>query len=356
MEVYVPGIGISAGSMMLKWQIMNDHIHNTRLKLNNEDINIFINFESILRNLTFQRNLNDLISFYKQKVVIELEAAILNMVANYKMYFKKENCNPKIYLYYTDLNKDKQQMSIYNRYYRNFYFNKYNNNPDYKSIGKILNSIIIPELELIMSYIPDCYFIKATGFDGSIIPLVISSLNSNKNVIISSDIFDTLYLFNPNFINIYIKRRYSNLSVLSNIETIVQSIIKDEQELNIFNTELYYKLLLSIKGSKIRNITSTKGFGYGKFLKLMKEGIDKGIVLKDFESIDSVINLFPDKYKEAIKISFQCTDLETQYNLLNDIDKESIKNQIIDKFDMSSLEALNNRRFIESPINIPGLL
>jgi hypothetical protein len=119
---------------------------------------------------------------------------------------------------------------------------------------------------------------------------------------------------------------------------------------------MYYKLLLSIKGSRIRNIKSAKGFGYNKFLNLITEGVDKGIVLKDFNSINSVIELFPDKYRNDIKAAFECTSLDIQSALLTDSDVESVKLQIVDKVDTKSLEALNNKRFLDFQINLQGLL
>ena len=78
--------------------------------------------------------------------------------------------------------------------------------------------------------------------------------------------------------------------------------------------------------------------------------------MKDFESINSVLELFPEKYREDIKLAFQCTDLETQYGLLNATDFDDIKDQIVDKADVSSLMVLNNQRFLECPINLSGLL
>jgi hypothetical protein len=359
MERYIPGIGYAAGGLMLKWDLLNDRIHHNELHLNVGDkVNVFINFENILYNLTIQKHLMSLVNFHKQKMVIELEAAILNLVSHYKMYFRKEKCIPKIYLYNTSLKSKHQQMSSYNKFYRDYYHNRYMENPDFRQMGEIIDDIIIPEIELILSYVPDCYFIQSDTFDGSLIPYVISTFSDSKNVIITSDIFDTLYFFNPNFITIYVKRRYSNMAVITEIDQAIRSIIKDESpfDLNIFNSELYYRLLLSLKGSKIRNIQSAKGFGYGKFLRILKDGIEKDIVLRDFESIDSILQLFPDKYKESIKSAFQCTSIETQSILLNDIDYEDIKSQIIDKTDVSSLESLNNKRFLEFPINLQGLL
>lgn len=359
MEKYVPGIGVVAGSLMLKWDLLNKHVHDNPIKIQpGDDINVFINFESVLRNLALQKGLTNTVSFHKQKIVIELESAILNLMATYRMYFKKEKCNPKLYFYYTDLEDENQQMSVYNKYYRTYYHNRYMQNPQFRSMGEVMTKIIIPEVELILSYVPGCYFIKAKTFDGSVIPQVISTFSDSKNVIVSGDVFDTLYLFNPNFMTIYIKRRFQNFSVMSDIESVVQSIVKNQSpfDLTLFNSEMYYRLLLSIKGSKIRNIRSAKGFGYGKFISLMKQGIDKDIVLRDFESIDSIIELFPANHRNDIKQAFQCTSIDTQFSLLSDIDIDGIKSQIVDKIDVESLEALNNKRFYEMPINLPMLL
>lgn len=357
MEKYIHGIGITAGSQMLKWDILNQHIHPRKLQPG-DHVNIFINFEAVLRNISMQKNLHDIVNFHKHKMVIELESAILNLMANYRMYFKKEKCIPRVFLYSTTIDFDNQHMSVYNKFYRSYYKNRYVQNPQFKLVGDVLNEIIIPEIKLILLYVPGCYFIETKTFDSSLVPLIISETDSSKNVIVTSDIFDTLYLFNSNFITIYIKRRYSHFNVISDIDGAIQSIIKDESplDLTIFNSELYYRLLLSIKGSKIRNIRSAKGFGYGKFLKLLKDGINKDIVLRNFESIDSVLELFPDKYHQDIKLAFQCTSLETQHGLLNEVDISEIQSQIVDKVDIPSLESLNNKRFLEFPINLQGLL
>lgn len=359
MEKYISGIGASAGSYMLKWNLMDQHVHTHPINIQPMDeVNIFINLECVLKNLTLQKNLQSLVNFHKQKLVIELESAILNLMANYRMYFEKEKCFPKLYFYITDLHENEQQMKIYNKYYRNFYHNRYMVNPQFRGIGEVLRDIILPEIKLILYYVPGCYYLESNTFDSSIIPYIVSTFSNSKNIIITGDVFDTLYLFNPNFLPIYIKRRFQHFNVYSDIDGVIQSIVKDESpfDLTIFNSEMYYRLLLSIKGSKIRNIKSAKGFGYGKFMNILKDGIEKDIVLKDFESIDSIIQLFPENYRNDIKTAFQCTSIDTQYNLLSETDIDNIKSQIIDKIDIKSVESLNNKRFLEFPINLQGLL
>lgn len=359
-EKYTPGIGVCAGSYMLKWDLLNQHIDLNRYHLKPGDkLNVFINLECIMKNLNRMKNLNSLILNYKQDVVLEIESAILNLVANYKSYFSKDKFDVKLYLYYTDLlSEEDQLMKVYNKHYRSYYKNEYLNNPKFSHMGELLTETIFPEVELIMQYIPNCYFIKSSNFDSSIIPKVIADNTEGFNILISGDVFDTLYMYDANFIMIYIKRRFKELKVTSNIDDTLQTIVKDVSpfDLNIFKSEMYYRLLLSIKGSKTRNIHSAKGFGYIKFMNILKDGIKKGLILNDFKSLNSIIELFPEKYREDIKMGFQCTNIDDQYQLLSDVDVDKIMNQIVDKIDITSIESLNNQRFFNYPINLNALL
>ena len=297
-----------------------------------------------------------MITYYKQDVVLELESAIINLIAHYRGFFMKNYKSIKVYLYYTDLTSDiKQEMTEFNKYYRSYYMNRYMSNPQFRDMSELLTTVIIPEVELILSYIPGCYFLKSKGFDSSVIPALVSSINpADDNVIISGDVFDSQYMFNPIFHTVYIKRRFQHFGVASNIPDTVNSIVKDESpfDLAIFNSEMYFKLLLSIKGSKIRNIKSAKGFGYGRFMTLLKEGLNNGVVLKDFSSIGSITDLFPSKYREDIINAFQCTNIDTQITMTTESDIELMRTQMIDKSDIESVQALNNKRFLQYPLKL----
>ena len=285
-----------------------------------------------------------------------MESAIINLIAHYRGFFMKNYKSIKVYLYYTDLTSDiKQEMTEFNKYYRSYYMNRYMSNPQFRDMSELLTTVIIPEVELILSYIPGCYFLKSKGFDSSVIPALVSSLNpADDNVIISGDVFDSQYMFNPIFHTVYIKRRFQHFGVASNIPDTVNSIVKDESpfDLAIFNSEMYFKLLLSIKGSKIRNIKSAKGFGYGRFMTLLKEGLNNGVVLKDFSSIGSITDLFPSKYREDIINAFQCTNIDTQITMTTESDIELMRTQMIDKSDIESVQALNNKRFLQYPLKL----
>lgn len=360
-DVYKSGIGICAGLMMVKWDELDKQFAQHPIKLNpGDNLNVYINFENILNNISQRRNIIQDILNYKQDICLELESAVLNLVAHYRGYFKaKLKTNPKIYLYYTDLTSEcEQEMSIHNKYYRSYYRNRYTQNPKFKEMGNVITSIIVPEISLILSYIKDCYFVKSQTFDSSLIPKIISESNDNKNIVISGDIFDTLYMYDANMIMLYVNRKYQYFKMCINPEEVVRSIIKNESpfDISIFNSKMYFQLLLSVKGSKIRNIKSAKWFGYSKLAKSLVDGIKNGTILPQFTSIDSIIDIFPDQYREDIKVGYKCTSIENQMSLINDIDRENVINQLIDKIDIQSVEALNNKRFFEYPINLQYLL
>lgn len=353
MDKYKCNVGFAAGSMMIKWNILNTYLTDIKP---NESLNVFINFESIIKNICNIRNFNISFNYFKQQFILDLESSILNLVANYKSYFIKQGAIPFIYLYYTDLESNEQLMRIINKYYRNYYFNKYRQNPQYKNIYEIMK-IVIPEIELLLSYVPNCYFIKAINFDGSLIPLIISNSNDYKNIIISEDVFDTLYMF-ERFKVIYIRRKYPHTYILTDPIDVINTIVKnaDPLSLSIFSTELYYKVFMAIKGSKIRNIQSSKSFGYTKFIDIINDALKVGNILEEYKSIESILNIFPNQYRENIKRSFISCDLEKQLSLIGVQDRELVLSQIVEKYDNESIEALNNQRFLEFPVNISGLL
>ena len=357
MEVYKPGIGIAAGLLMLKWDLIDTKLRDTMMNFKPDDeVNLFINFESVMRNIIQERGLNVTISYFKEKVSLELESSILNLIAHYRGWMKKNKFKPKVYLYYTDLtNTTDQQMVCYNKYYRQFYKNKYKQNPQYRAVGDLLTDVVIPDLKLILSYVDGCYFLTADTFDGSIIPLLVANMSGAKNILISSDVFDTLYLFNPNFLTMYVKRRYKYFSVTCDKDSTIPLLAKTESpfDATIFRNELYYRLLLSVVGSKIRNVKGASGLGINRLMDILQH--NESEILHDFSSIESILPFFPEKYREGLKEAYQCMGLDTQYGLLSKTDIENVRSQIVDKID-PSIQTINNRRFLEHPVNLQYLL
>lgn len=361
MERYIPGIGYAAGALMIKWDELNLRLHtgsSNDIKPG-ENVNVFISLESILLNMRMMKDLRLKAQRFKQQVVIELESSMLNLMASYKGYFRKDNCNVKLYFYSTSLNESPQQMSACYKYYRSTYYNRYLQNPRYRDIGELMKDLIIPEVKLILQYVENCYLIESTTFDGSIIPMIISKQSTDRNVIITSDPFDTLYWFDPNFITFYVRRKYRDCDVFTSPAEMVNAFKEryniDDEYRSIFNAEMYYRLILLQHGDDTRNILSGKESGIN-FIGNVIYAYTHGRIISDPRSIAAVLKAFTKLQQEEIKQSLQCLDLETHYNLLTDTDIDFIKTQLVDRVDPKSVEALNNVRFLEFPINLQFLI
>ena len=358
MEKYFNGIGFCAGIFMLKWNVFANYLTDLKLESGSK-INLFINFESILENICNFKRFNNLMSFYKQKVVIEFESAVLNLLAHYRGFFKKNNYNGNIYLYCTGLNDLNQSMKKINKWYRNYYFNKYTRNPEYKNI-KSLYDIAVNDLKLIIKFIPNCFIIESNGCDGSMIPKLFEDSN---NVIITKDLFDTIYLF-ENFKVLFIKQSYRKnineciftdpINILSNELDPSINICKT----NIFTSEMYYKILLSFIGNHYRNIDDLNSdtIKTKDFVELLNTKILSEELLMDFKSIESAIKSIPKKIQNSLMNNFKCFDFNNHLSLMTENNIDNIKTQAITEYDLESIQALNNQRFLEFPVSIIDLI
>ena len=358
MDKYSPGIGFCAGYLMLKWNILNQIFNDLKLT-NSSKVNLFINFESILRNICKFKKFNTLFTYFTQKTVLEFESSVLNLIAHYRAYFKKNGIDCKIYLYYTDLEKDLQSMKSEFKYYRNCYYNKYKNNPEFKNIYNLLK-IAIPDLELILNFVNGAYLTKVSDCDGSIVPKLISQNSDRINILISEDLFDSLYLF-ENFKVIYIKRSFSkniNRCVFTEPIGIVSSLVDYDDIFNLalFENEMFFKLLLDFNGSPIRNLSSFTDdtLALNDFTDLLINESRKNSIIKNFESIKSLNSIFSKKLLTDLAKSFKAFDLNL--HLFKVKNEDNILNNLIDKFDNENLMALNNQRFLDFPLKIVDLI
>lgn len=358
MEKYNSGISFSTGALLIKWNILNQVLVDLKLESGSE-VDLFINFESILKNICKNKKFNIQMNFYLQKIVIELESSILNLIAHYRAYFKKNKIRCNIYFYYTDLSKSNNQlMKTESKYYRNYYFNKYINNPEFKNISRLMN-IVVPDLEVILKFIEGVYLIKTSKIDGSLVPKLLSV---NKSIIITEDLFDTIYNF-EDFKVLYIRSKDGSLKnrlVLVEPIEIVNSFLEESNifNLGIFSNELYFKLLLTFKGSIIRNITplSSENLSLLDFSKLLRSRVSEGLILENFKSIESVLDFVPKGIKDELKKSFKLFDLNLHLSKVTESISQELKDQVVDEFDNESLMSLNNQRFLEFPVNLVDLV
>lgn len=325
----------------------------------NDSINVFINLESVFNYITMIKDLDKKLVTEDNFVQI-MVSDILNLAAHYKRFFRGNKLQTKVFLYMTSFDSNSFKEMKFNEDYRSYYLNKFNTNPRFSTLTDYLKNEILPEAEQICQFIPNVYIINAKNIDASVIPYAVSNLYSgSKNVIISSDYFDTQYSFKPGFTVHYLRRSPLHSSITYTLHGYLKEIIKRDPdqntEINILNNLEKYVCLLSVIGDKSRSIDPIKRVGAISVMKYLKAAQDNHLIDFDTSSVELLKEAFPSDMREDLVSNFNQYSIEWKNQNIDEADKETIRSQIIDRFDNNSLLTLNSTRFYEHPLMLEEL-
>ena len=325
-----------------------------------DKVNVFINFESVLNNLSMVKDIDNKLLLERNFPTI-LESEMINLCAHYKRFFRGNNLETRVFLYYTDLTSEEFNNVKYNDEYRSYYINKYTQNPKFQLLGNKLIERIIPRVAKIMEFIPNVYFINSHNIEGSLVPWIIAKEDpSYKNCIISTDKYDTQYMLYPDTHCVhYIKKSPVGSSVFCEFDKLLTDIFRESQDgdsnTDIFTNPSFYSTMLAALGDKSRSIDPLKGIGCKTVMKAISSGIEDGKFTKNTTSFDMISQAFTDEHVEMAAQNFNCVNLEKQYSDLSQQDIFSITNQMSDRFDFNSLLQLNQEDYKEFPLMLPEL-
>ena len=351
---------VSFTAMKLRYHDYDNSIESLNFLNPTDKVNVFINFESVLNNLSMMRDIDTKL-LLERKFPTIFESEMINLCAHYKKFFRGNGLDTKVFLYYTDLSSPDFINYKYNDEYRSYYINKYLQNPKFQLLGNKLLDVIIPRVQKISEFIPNVYFINAPRIDGSLVPFIISKeYPDSKNFIISTDKYDTQYLlYRDKFCVHYIKRSSSGSGVFCNFEKYISDLFKENYEENnessLFLNPSFYSLLLSSLGDKPRSLEPLKGIGVKTVMKYLSSGINDGLFTKQSGSIDMILKTFPEDQEERANENFHCFNIEKQYSDLTQKEIFQITNQIVDRSDFTSLIQLNNEDYRDYPLMLPEL-
>lgn len=324
-----------------------------------DKVNVFINFESVLSNISCIRDVDKKLILERDFPTI-LTSNILNLAAHYKRFFRQHNLETRVFIYYSDLQSTEYNLEKYIEDYRSYYMIKFMNNPRYAYLGEELVGTIIPDAQKIAEFIPNVYFIKATNFEGSLVPLIISSLDKSfKNLIVTGDVYDTQYQLFDDFATHYIRRSNRGTTLSYTIRKTLEDVFKETDDevipMEIISNKYFYYLIFSCIGDKPRSIEPVKGIGIRTVVKFILSGIDNGIITKNTNRIELLVNIFPEDVREQITNNFQAFNLESQMSLLTSQDIYDVEKQIVDRFDNNSLMTLNSGKFYNHQLMLQEL-
>jgi hypothetical protein len=347
-------------TMKIRYTDYDKSIDTLNFVKQDDKVNVFINFESVLNNLSMVKDIDNKLLLERNFPTI-LESEMINLCAHYKRFFRGNGLDTRVFLYYTDLVSPSFENFKYNDEYRSYYTNKYLNNPRFQLLGNKLVERIIPKVKTIMEFIPNVYFINGKGIEGSLIPWIIANEDPTyKNFIISTDRYDTQYqLYNDKYCLHYIKKSPLGASIFCTFDKYISDLFKENMENNpdgsVFTNVSFYSTLMSALGDKLRSIEPLKGVGCKTIMKYLNSGIDGGILTKQTNNFDMIKKSLPEEHWEKAEENFNCINLEKQYNALSQQRIFDVTNQIVDRFDYNSLLKLNREDYLDFPLMLPEL-
>ena len=312
-----------------------------------DKVNVFINLEPIFIKLSSPR----MIEYIKTNKNSNLQfiSCVINLATHYKWFFTKYNINANIYLYFPSLTTTKFKNHIYNPEYRKYYTYKFKENVQNAPLYKMMN-YSIPYLQVIIEYINGVYLIDSGSVENSVVPYVIykeKKLNKVNNFIISTSLYDFQYV-NYDFKIIIPKKEESYVVNKTNVIDYIAEINNCEDEYT-FSYE-FLPFILSLVGSKNRNIYNIKGIQFKNAYKTVQTAIDNKLVTNGVTNIHMLIDIVKPVWRDIIVTNYYCTDIGLQFNQLNKKDIHYIMSQIIDKFDNGSLKRINDKYFSNFPL------
>lgn len=326
-----------------------------------DKVNVFINFESVLKFLSTIRDLENRVMTENDFSTIMI-SDMLNLAAHYKRFFVGNGLFTRVFLYMTDWSSESFAEHKYNDDYRSYYLLKYNKNPKFDAMGDEFKNIVFPRVKTIFEFIPQVYFIQAKNMDGSVIPYVIGESDpSFKNFIIGNDLFDTQYSMYSNYANFCLKRNSSG-STTYNLKGYLEKLFKVKltetnttQFLNLYSNRLLYVTLLASVSDSHRNIERVGDLTPIRNTKCLVSMIRDSKITTSVSSISLLGGSYPEEYRDDMLSALRLLDLNTKVSQLTKEQNYQVTSQIIDRFDNNALLKLNQTMFQKYPLMLEEL-
>lgn len=330
----------------IKYIILNELLKDIEFK-KGEEINIFINLESVIKKIKYTTEDKENI-FYGPKRNLILISCIFNLIAHYRRYFDKKGLCSKVYIY----GPEGIDVDYLNREYSKDYRKSITiqETTDTVAVGNIYRKII-PMLKDIIAYVKDVYFITSGIIEPSVIPYLINVMlpNDNKNFLITSDVYEYQYT-KENFYILKPKMEKSLLIDKTNIMNVLKHRVKCKSSLEPDIN--FIPFILSIIGDSYRGIPKINKVGISTIFKLIDTGIKNNIINNEVENINILLEIVEEYNQNQIMLNYLCTSIREQEKRISASEETYMKNQLINKHDAGYLRDVNDKYFMEFPLNI----
>lgn len=325
-------------------------------------VNVFINLESIfhlfhntmMENMVHSMDKGETAEFY-----VSCISNAINLAAHYRRFFTKNRIKSNIILFMCGYDEEsKQNNQMYVDTYREKFIYNYTENPNYTLLNELFFSAF-RSIKNVAEYIEDVHLVKSTRVESSLIPLVLLDqkvLDGQINIMVSRDTYDLQYT-SKGFLVLFPKGESSVLVTKDNLFRVLRNKYEFKGDRDLPSYLLSF--ILAVTGDKKRNLGKLKGVSwkkvYSDLCKLFKKlDIDEDEYV-GFEAVAGCIKTNPndeDDKRQKLINNYLCIDLDRQLGMVSEPQAMEITSQLINRYEVDTLENLNSTKFALAPINV----
>lgn len=322
-------------------------------------VNIFISLDDIYWHCR-NSNVNREFQCCGNLAPKQLVSNVLNLMAHYREWAVRKDVNVKVIAYYSTATAGFFNHTFIDEY-RKYYGEKCSlNDCDCFYVNTCIREAA-EILKTITQYIDSAYVIDTRRFEPMAFPYLCATeiTRADWNFIVTRDIVEFQYAYQPKFSVIYPKGDDTELITDSRIWT----FIADKEKIQYSKCRKYptkfYPVALAVVGDKKRGIPKIKGISWRTLFNMMDDILEKTPDINEVSAISEFLKLCESKQINMERLGTSVDVLEPSFNrdTLNDVVIENIKEQFVDVPDYQNLIDLNKRQdmFAECPINIKFL-
>lgn len=340
-----------------KFDIMDQYLRTITMTQYVKTMDIFVNLDDVIH-IMHRPIVNKEVQLCGINARKQCASNIINLLAHYKMWAAKRKIKARVFGYYTSYTKGFKN-SIYIPAYREHY--QVISDPKNQSFFFVNDAVnaALPVAKSICDYVEDVFIIDSMYLEPSIIPLALKSsglATYDWSMVVSRDRYDLQYAYRDKWIFVSPKGENTRIINRSNLWT----YLGEREHIAESNAAFYHHnilpLALAVVGNKLRTIPRLQRIGWKTLFKYLDT-----VTSSETDSTEIVSSRFLDLLSskgvksEILEKNLACISLDQQVNVMNDIDRTSIQDQMKYVTDMDAVSSINRTYFEQFSINLPFL-
>jgi hypothetical protein len=338
-----------------------DQIFKKYVKPDAENINFFIDVESVLKSV-YQPKTMEIFNSLNVNEKWLISSEIINLASHYRHYTYSRLGKYSTFYFFHSSEVAKSLVNIYPEYKSEFYGKHIKSNPNFENINKIVQKNLQAS-KLICEYLPHVYFINTLELEPNVVPyhFIKEQEATDMSVVLTND--PVLYqstLFNPSTIIMTMKGDDSR--IIESDDIINELLAKAKKKPEVTIVPDFYTNILAMSGWSKYKIKGLDKYGALRSTQSIIEWVKDGHLSNMRYDDPSVFTealdvILPDTKRDIIERNFNLLDIPTIHRNISMKRKiEVLDDAIINRIDAKQLRYMNDRYYNRYPLILEYLM